>query len=147
MIKSKIIRICQTTLNDKVSALQHELFLINDSMTNDTKSSAGDKYETGREVMSKEIDKLNSILKETLLQKETLEKLNIKPNIVIGQGSLIKTDKGYFFLAISVGKIEVENVNVFCLSSASPLGALFVGKQTKDKVSFNNFEYSILEVS
>ena len=62
MFKKKVIKIISNSLNEKIKILEKELKQINYEKNNQTKSSAGDKYETSRSSMQIEYDKLNSCL-------------------------------------------------------------------------------------
>ena len=77
-------------------------------------------------------------------QKIVIEKINpaIIATIVI-TGSLIKTDKGYFFISVALGKAIVEDVTFMALSPQSPLGKQLMGLKTKDTAIVNNKSYYI----
>jgi len=50
---------------------------------------------------------------------------------------LVKTNKGLFFFSVGLGKIEVGNESVFCLTVTTPLGRVLEGKKVGDVVEFN----------
>ena len=54
----------------------------------------------------------------------------------------LKTDKGNFFIAIPLGKIE----DVMVISAASPLGKEMIGKKAGEEVVFNGMEYKIKDI-
>lgn len=113
----------------------------------DSKSSAGDKHETGKAMAQLEQEKAASQLAEAKELKNTLTKIN--PEIkhqTIAQGSLINTNNGLFYMAIGIGKIEVEGTKVFIISPQSPLGAALMGKQKGATVCYNNLNYSIRNI-
>ena len=77
--------------------------------------------------------------------KDILKKLSIEKTSEIGKlGSLIKTTKGTYFLAVSIGKITVENEDYFAVSAQSPIGQQLLGSKVKNIVTFNGAE--ILEI-
>ena len=56
-------------------------------------------------------------LKEIVAQKNVLEKIN--PSVsapIIVNGSLIKTNKGYLFMSVELGKAIVKGIHVMALS-------------------------------
>ena len=59
-------------------------------------------------------------------------------------GSLIITDKAKYFLAISTGKVTINNNDYFVVSTNSPIGNQLLGKKIGDIITFNMAE--ILEV-
>ena len=64
----------------------------------------------------------------------------------ITKGSLIKTNKGYLFLSIALGKIIIDGIDVIILSPQSPLGIKLIGLQSQSSVEINKIVYMIEEV-
>jgi transcription elongation GreA/GreB family factor len=77
---------------------------------------------------------------KAVLDKIAIEKLTN----TICLGSLIKTNKASYFLAISTGKITIENADYYAVSTNSPIGKELLGKCIGDRIPFNEAE--ILEV-
>ncbi len=121
---------------------------MSESSNAESKSSAGDKHETSKAMMQLEIEKLGTQLKEAELQLEEFEKINFTKNFQsIEQGSLVETNKGYFLIASSIGKIEVDGKTVFVISNKSPLALKLIGSKQKDTVMFNDVSYSIISIN
>jgi len=142
--KKKIFFSCIQILDQKVKEYKIALHDLTVGAENDSKSSAGDKHETARAMMQLEHEKISRQLNEVLEQKNTLEKIN--PGIEtshITQGSLIKTNKGYFFLSISLGKIIVEKTEVMILSAQSPLGLKLLKLKKDETAEINSVQYFI----
>jgi transcription elongation GreA/GreB family factor len=117
---------------------------VTDSANNETKSSAGDKHETARAMMQLEQEKLSKQIADLAEQKKEFDKIDFtKSSSQIGQGSLVETDKGFFLIASSIGKITVDDKTVFVISNKSPLALAFIGKKQKETISFNGVEYLI----
>lgn len=115
--------------------------------TEDTKSSAGDKYETGREMMQQETDRNMKQLNEANKLKVALNK--ISPNAVadiIDTGSVVLTNNGNFYVAISAGVLTVDNERYFAISPASPIGMKFIGQGAGAEVKLNDKIYHIKKV-
>lgn len=147
MQKKEVYQQVNSFINLKINQLQG---LLNDvclSTSEDSKSSAGDKHETSTSMAQLEQEKLSKQIAEFLFQKETLQKIN--PTTLhhkIDVGSLVNTDKGWFYFSIGLGNVKWENQSVFCLSINSPLGQLLKGKSINDQVSFNGNVTKILNV-
>ena len=107
MNKSEILQIIQTKLSEKIDNLERLIYETRAS-NNETKSSMGDKYETTREMVQQEINNLQVQLNENVRAKNSLKLLNINPHQIIRSGSLVETDKGFFFIAVSLGEIIFE---------------------------------------
>ena len=76
MIKEKIIEACRAYLQEKQTSLQLIITDINEATHTETKSSAGDKHETGRAMMQLEQEKLNKQLAE--IKQQITEFNNIR---------------------------------------------------------------------
>src|SRR5690606_4225746 len=100
--------------------------------------SAGDKYETGREMMRQEIERHQQQWHESRKLKQVLDQVN--PAAVhtrVALGSLVMTDIGQFYLAISMGKVEVEGQTYFILSPGSPLGQALLSRSAGEYFEMN----------
>jgi len=105
---------------------------------NDVKSSAGDKHETSRAMMQIEQEKAAKQLNEALEMKQMLEKIKTyTQSKSVGVGSFIKTNIGYFYIAVAIGKINIFNQDVFVISAKSPLGAKLIGLKSHDSIDIN----------
>ncbi|MBS2098756.1 hypothetical protein [Carboxylicivirga linearis] len=125
-------------LNDKISILNKAMEETIESMQNDTKSSAGDKFETGREMMQIELNNLKSQMAQLKQSQSDLSKVN--SSMVynkVGFGSLVKTNLGIYFFSIAQGKIKLNNNNYFSISLASPIGQALKDKKAGDTINFN----------
>ena len=61
-------------------------------------------------------------------------------------GSLLKTNRGYYFVAIGMGKIALENETFYVISPKAPLGIHFMNMVVGSKTVFQNREYIIEEI-
>ena len=148
MQKQQLIQACRDYLKDKINSLNTIINEVTESSNSESKSSAGDKHETSKAMMQLEIEKLGTQLKEAEEQSADFEKINFnKPFQTIEQGSLVETNKGYFLIASSIGKITVEDKMVFVISSKSPLALKLIGSKQKDIVNFNDVSYSIISIN
>lgn len=143
-LKQRVHQHCLQMVNDKIYLLQKDLADLKDSGTNETKSTAGDKHETALAMLQIEQANKREQLEKVVAQKIVIEKINptiVAPIVVIG--SLIKTDKGYLFLSVALGKTVVEGITLTALSPQSPLGNQLMGLKAGDTAVFNNNEYFI----
>ena len=146
-IKSQLHSLCVKTLDQKINALQEEIKVMQNDAQEETKSSAGDKYETGRAMMHLEMEKLSSQLNEFLNARLILSQIDPAKNYPIIQlGSVILTSGQNYFISISAGAVEVDQKQFYCISPASPIGALLVGKKKGEQFTFRNQQINILEI-
>jgi hypothetical protein len=147
LTKQKVYDHCISLLNIKIEELSSALSTATESANNETKSTAGDKHETARAMMQLEQEKLSKQLKELYDQRSELEKTGIpKPAPHASKGSLIASDKGFLFLSVGLGKMNVNGETVFAVSPQSPLGKLLIGKKEKDSVEMNGVRYLITSI-
>lgn len=147
LFKQHIINACKNYLEDKLQSLNTIINEVSESSNSESKSSAGDKHETSKAMMQLEIEKLGTQLKEAEGQLAEFEKINFHKNFqTIEQGSLAETNKGYFLIASSIGKITIDDKIVFVISSKSPLALKLTGSKQKDTVMFNDVSYSIISI-
>ncbi len=143
-LKQKVHQHYLKMVNDKISLLQQDLADLKESGSNETKSTAGDKHETALAMLQIEQANKREQLNQVMAQKIVLEKIN--PSIVatiVVNGSLVKTDKGYLFISVALGKGIVEGITFMALSPQSPLGKQLMGLKTKDTAIINNNSYYI----
>jgi transcription elongation GreA/GreB family factor len=146
-IKQSLHQRCLAIAEERIVALQHIITETQQAANNETKSSSGDKHETGRAMAQLETEKLTAQLGELLTIKQSLAQINpaITGNKIV-LGSLVYTNNGNFYLSASIGKVALENQSFFAISSASPIGKLLFTKKEKESFSLNGNEYTILAV-
>jgi transcription elongation GreA/GreB family factor len=142
--KQKIFNALLQSLNEKIDWLKNDLAEMKASKENETKSTAGDKHETARAIAQTKEDQLNTQLNETLSQKAQLEAIDIsQSHSIITKGSVVQTNKGYFYISVALGKITVDDIVVFSLSAQSPLGSKLMGLKINDTVAVNGVGYFV----
>ena len=124
--------------------LQKVLDDLKESGSNETKSTAGDKHETALAMLQIEQANTRTQLQEVLNQQAVLEKINpdLSADIILN-GSLIKTNRGYLFMSVALGKAVVDDITVIALSPQSPLGQKLMGLKTGESALMNLTEYVI----
>lgn len=145
MHKSELIKLINQKLSEKIQNFE-KLIAETRASNNDTKSSMGDKYETGREMLQQEINNLQTQLNEVLKQQGFLKTILIKPSDKAEKGAIVKTEKGLFFISVSLGEVTFENQKIICISPESPLAKAMNGKQKGDVFSLNNMSQKIVDI-
>ncbi len=146
-IKQQLFQQCEAYVAQKIAAAQKGMQDAQNAANNETKSSVGDKYETGRAMMHLEKNKYAIQLGEAIQLKQQLSEITpTKHCEVVENSSLIKTNKGNFYIAISLGKVALEGEKYYVVSLASPLGKALYQSKKGDSVAFRNIKYQILEL-
>ena len=137
---------CIALLQEKVTNAQQDIQKLQTSLQEETKSSVGDKYETGRAMIHIQMHKLKSYLMDQENMLHVIDKIDMTPATFVKNGSLVKTTMGWLWLSVSLGKVKVENEDIILLSNISPLGKMLLGKSKGDEFVLNNKKISIHEI-
>jgi hypothetical protein len=138
------------TRNELIDFLTHHLYAklenlnalakdLGDSLTGESKSTAGDKHDTGRAMIHLEQEKLagqfNQIQDQLHGLNQIKQRVNRQENVEIG--SLVKLGIHFYFIGIPAGKILFQEQTVWCIGHQAPLAMLLIGKRNGDQVVFN----------
>ena len=147
MDKHKLLLHLHKLVSEKIDQLHIQLIELDEAIAHETKSSAGDKYETTRELLNIEKGKYNGQL---TVQKNYLKLIHLikkeKTNLVIDFGALIQTEKLYYLMGIPLGKLTFEGEQLFCMGMNAPLSQILKRKCTGDYIEFNNTIIEILSI-
>ena len=144
-MKSELLEIIHQKISEKIQKLE-QLIAETRASNNDTKSSMGDKYETSREMLQQEINNLQIQLNEHLKSQKILKNINPNPHKIVTLGSLVETEKGKFFIAVSLGEITFSQEKIFVISAESPLAKAMNGKKTGESFVVNNLSQIIKNI-
>jgi len=137
-IKEQLYKECEKFLNGRSKTVIDRIANIQESLQSETKSSAGDKHETGRAMLQLEREKAGNQFADIQKQQELFSRVTISICTDVARlGSLVTTDKGSYFLAISVGAITIEAKTYYAISPSSPIGVVLLGKKIGEEFSFN----------
>ncbi|HTL80076.1 MAG TPA: 3-oxoacyl-ACP synthase [Bacteroidia bacterium] len=135
---------CREFLASQIENLNVALKAAQDSGNEETKSTTGDKHETGRAMMQMEQEKIGHQLQELLNVRNKLDRISTELSTEkILPGNIVITDQGNFYIAIAAGKLVQDGKIYFAISPASPLGILFLKSAAGEKVRVNGKEYLI----
>lgn len=144
MVKQKIYNLIQEQLQERIHRAKELMDSHKEALQSDTKSTAGDKHETGRAMVQMEYEGSIKQWKKALEMKNALDRIDpTVANNTIGLGSLVITNQGNFYVSVSLGKISLKNESYFAVSFASPLGNILRGKKVGDEFTFMQKHYVI----
>ena len=138
LIKSEVIVELDKQLLSKLSYLTTNIQQAIDSRNSDTKSSAGDKFETSREMAQIEIHKIET---------EILKTQQFFTDLASKASQLIITDKGAFLISIPFGKVMVNTTEVFCISNSAPITKQLVNTEISANFEYRGVTYNILDIT
>ena len=143
-IKCRLYEKCHESVQQRIANAQLAVENATESGNDETKSSAGDKHETGRAMAQLEQEKSGKQLHEALELKKMLDRISIdQESKIVSPGSLVITNNGNFYISISIGKIIIEDIIYFAISPATPIANLLMGKTKNHTFVFNTQSYKI----
>jgi len=147
-VKQQLYDYCKKYLATRIEEAQQNIADVQEASVNETKSSAGDKYETSREMMQQEINRERSRLYELQKLKASLDVISpLQENVLVQTGSIVYTDLGNYYIAVSLGAVENNGIIFQTISLASPIGSRLSGLKKGDSFIFNNKAIRILKVA
>jgi len=143
-VKEQLYEECKKFIDGRLNSVIGRIANIQESLQSETKSSAGDKHETGRAMLQLEREKAGNQLVDIEKQQELFSKVTIETSSDVARlGSIVITNKGAYFLAISVGAIIVATKTYYAISPRSPIGKVLLGKKKGDSFEFNGIVQEI----
>jgi len=146
-LKQQLHTLCLAYVQNRIAAAEEAIAEAQQAANDDTKSSAGDKYETGREMMQQETNRNLAQLNEA---SKLLVALNHTSTAGSSQmadaGSIVYTNNGNFYLAISAGQIATDGKNYIAVSPASPIGYKLKSLVAGNSFDLNGKTYQIISV-
>ena len=147
MGKEKIYNYCVSTLLEKLKGYEKRKQELSAALNLESKSSAGDKHETGRAMIQLEREKLGVQLAKTESNyRKILTLKNNHSSVIVGVGSLVTTNKANYYIAISIGECKLKDERCYCISPQSPIGRLLLGKKLGERIDFNNNISTVLSI-
>ena len=146
-IKTKLLHLCQFYIDQRVGVAQNAIDRAKEGIENETKSAMGDKHETGRVNMQNDQNNHAQQLSESLKLQMLLDRID--PEVLhqkITFGSVVFTDQGNYFVAISAGRLVLDDEKFFAISPQTPLAREFLQKSKGDIATFNDKPIRILDV-
>jgi hypothetical protein len=142
--KSRLYQLCLSFITQRIETAETALQQAQEASNDDTKSSAGDKFETTREMMQQDIARNKNLLADGRQNLSLLQSLvHVPAGDTVKNGSLVYTSRGLFYIGVGAGQLKLDDQLVFAISAISPIGQLMMGKQPGDTFSFNQTEYRI----
>ena len=144
--KKEIQSLCVHRLQQQLCRLEEMMNHAQEEANKETKSSAGDKYETGRSMMQLEKEKFALQHSRVSQQLDIVHKLDLGEHDEIQEGSLVYTNIGLFFISVGMEPVQINDETITCLSLSTPIGKILEGQEEGDIVDFRDQEIEIWEI-
>ncbi|MBS1597368.1 MAG: hypothetical protein JST75_04030 [Bacteroidetes bacterium] len=145
--KNQLKQIGLDIINARIAMSKKNIDNAQEAANSEEKSSAGDKYETGRAMSHLEKDMHARQMSEHIKDLALLREINT--DIIYdtcSTGAFIKCKHASFFIAAGLGKQNFDNTSIFFLSPYAPLAKLLKEKKASDEFVFNEVRFEIIDV-
>jgi transcription elongation GreA/GreB family factor len=138
-LKRELHHLCVNYVQNRIDTAMQAINAAQQAANEETKSSAGDKYETGRAMMQQlnEAKKLMVALSQVAC---------INTYTTVETGSLVITSNGNFYIAVGAGTLNLNGEQFFAVSPASPIGLRLKGLKPGDQFDLNNKLYKVINI-
>lgn len=146
-LKIQLFKACKQQLASRREAVDAILTNVAISLKEETKSSAGDKHETGRAMLQLERENAGQQLAE-------IEKLEVILNRIsseisegpVHMGNVVETSQAKYFMAIPAGALAIDDHVFYAIGATSPIGQRLLGKKEGDEVRFRESAFTITSI-
>lgn len=145
--KNNLRRWALDHIGQRITAAREVIDQAQQAANNEEKSSAGDKYETGRAMGHLQQEMYARQLTEYVKELAILHAVKTETLFSEGNpGAFLQGENLAFFIAAGLGKQVIEGQTIFFLSPQAPLAKLLQNKKPGDHITFNNINTTIQEV-
>lgn len=146
-LKTDLLEQCSQVVENRYKKIKQSIADIVESLAEESKSSAGDKHETGRAMLQIDRENAGKQLQEIETLQAIIRKIDISSSSEYARlGSLVYTNQATYFLGVSIGAVVVSKTTYYCVALQSPIGAHLLGKKKGDSFTFNEKDYKVTSV-
>ncbi|MDP5100440.1 MAG: transcription elongation factor [Nonlabens sp.] len=138
-LKERMYQQCLGIVEDRLATITINMDALMEAKTSETKSSAGDKYETGMAMIQNQEELYTRQRAETTVIYNAL--LKIDPTKVCEQvenGALVLVPGGMFYICAGMGRLVLDDTAYFAISLISPIGAALKFKKAGTFYTYND---------
>ncbi|PLK43236.1 GreA/GreB family elongation factor [Emticicia sp. TH156] len=143
-ILEKVKELVEKRMNTSWEAME----AAKNSANEESKSSAGDKYETARAMGQLDREMNGRMYEQARQERQLLDKIN--PGVThtaVNSGALTETSMGTFYVAVGTGAINVDGKNIMVISPQSPIGQAIMRKKTGETFTFRGKTEQIISIN
>ena len=145
--KVALFALCQQYVQQRIDTARQAMEAAQEAANSESKSSAGDKYETGRAMAQLERDRNAQLLAGALQLERDLQQITIdKTYESVQPGSIVTTNRGTYFISIGAGKLLLGGTAYFGVSAGSPIAVALAGRKVGEVATFNKQAYEVLDI-
>ena len=146
MTKNDIFDALESHLQAAVGEAQGHLASLQEALSSEAKSTAGDKHETGRAMIHQEMRQVNDTLQrsQSALQEWTRMKQVQTAPVRVASGVLVETTGPWVLVGLPLGKLSLDGGLVLGVSPEAPLAQSWHGAKVGDEVRLGSSTLQIV---
>jgi len=145
--RRRVLEALGGALGERAGRAREELRQLDAAAEGETKSSAGDKYETAREMIAQARELQARLLREAEAGLDWVAVQDSgRTREAVAAGALFRTDDGWHLVCPMPGDFRVETENVRGLSLGGPLGTALKGARAGESREFRGRRIEVREV-
>ncbi|RPG80740.1 MAG: 3-oxoacyl-ACP synthase [Crocinitomicaceae bacterium TMED114] len=143
-----VVQTVADALTASMDRARTELDTLRASLTKETKSTAGDKHETGRAMVQLEIEQAGQRFSRFEAMSLVFGRLNPEqPRKEVGPGAWVECGVGNFFIGVSLGALQLPDGTKFhAISSDAPLAVALRGAVAGSTAKFRGAQCEVVRV-
>ena len=145
-MKIRIAAVARERLHSQLAEARQQLADLSSSSAEEGKSSAGDKYETQREMIKQSQDIVDRQLARIQEMINQLDKIPTQACSQVQEGALVKLPIGLIWVGVSLGKVVDEGKEYLLVSKDSPLFLAINGLKIHQSTLFRGKELVVEDV-
>ena len=145
--KEELFNKCLDAVNEQIERYRDRMDTISGQNAENKIHPDFDEYGNKGELLTN-YEKSTRYLDNARNMKETLANLDRNHlSEVVRPGSLVETKNSYYYVAVPLGQIDMDNGSrVFAISTDAPIYKHLEGKKAGEKFTFNDEEVEIVKV-
>lgn len=145
-VKAGLKQAAEQILHLQLADIKEQLTNLQAAGAGEGKSSAGDKYETQREMMKQSRDVLDRQASRITSMSNQLQGIPCHAHDQIQEGALVKLSIGWLWISVSLGKVVYEEKEYQLISNEAPLFIATKGMKTGESRLFRGKEMKVEKV-
>lgn len=144
--KTMLLKYCIDYFAERAKLADDSIKMAQQSANEEQKSSAGDKYETARAMGHIARDMFAQTLDKAMQTLQFLQSMQLQKCSKAMLGSLIITKDTTYFVAASIGIVQLNQKSYSIISMATPIGRMLENKCVGDSIEHQGKKIEILEI-
>ena len=146
--KKRVVDAVASALQAALERGQSEFDALKASLSKETKSTAGDKHETGRAMVQLDMEQAGERLARAETMMAIFRRLNpLEPRAAVGPGAWVVTDSGQFFIGAAGGALTLpDGGKLHVISADAPIAQALRGSKAGATVEFRGKHWAVVSV-